>query len=149
MLLPAALMYNRAIEHRPLHIKYKPQHIKAPIQITKPQGQTTKQIPTPEPKLHDQTPAITNKSLPHSRAGMIPLAPGLRRSPPEASPCWLKAEPNCSKDYPRPDTSTLWAPSPWMSIPDSTDRSRDVLIIPTVLDMTLKTISILSTRSRI
>ena len=148
MSLPAALMYSQAIKRHSPHIKYKPQHIKAPIQITKPQGQTTKQIPTPEPKLHDQTPAITNKSLPHSRAGMIPLAPGLRRSPPEASPCWLKAELNCSKGYPRLDTSTLWAPSPWMSIPDSIDRSRDVLTIPTVLDMIQKIVSISSTRSR-
>ncbi|XP_015078417.1 uncharacterized protein LOC107022266 [Solanum pennellii] len=40
-------------------------------------------------------------------------------------------------------------PSPWMSTLSSTNRSKDVLITPTVLDMTQKTLSILSTRSRI
>ena len=112
ILLPTVPMYSRATDHlRPL-INSKLQHIKNPSKITKLQCQITRETSTLEPKVLAQMPAIINRFLPLSKAGMIFLVPGLKKGLRGTLPHWLKAGPSYSKDYLRSDTSTLWGPSP-------------------------------------
>ena len=139
---PTMLMCSRATEHPLLFIKSKLHYTKILLWITQLYRQTTKQIHIREAKLLVQIPKVINMCLLLNKAAMTLPDPDLRRRLQGTSLCLLKAEQSCTSDWLRTDTSTLWVPNPWMSIQNSTDPIRDVIIIPTVLGMILKIVSI-------
>ena len=100
------------------------------------------QAPRPNARSYQQVP-------PPQQSGCDPPRPRFEKKPSRSFTVLAESRTKLFERLLRPDTSILWGPSPWMSTPNSTDRSRDVLIIPTVLDMILKTASTSSTRSRI